>query len=180
LPVAEVTLRTERALESLRRISQEQPKMLAGAGTVLTVAQAKQAKAAGAKFIVSPGFSRSVVDYCLEQNVPVFPGVSTPTEIQSALETGLKVFKIFPIEAMGGIAYLKAVSAPFVGVQFAPSGGITAANIRNYLALKNVVACGGSWMAPSEWIASRQFDRIQSAVRDAVGAVATQPEMQTS
>ena len=168
LPIAEVTLRTPGALESLRAISQTRPEMLAGAGTVLNVAQAAQVRDAGAKFVISPGFNRAVVDYCLEHDVPVYPGVATATEIEAALEAGLKLLKLWPIETLGGVAYLQLLSGPFAGVEFNPSGGLTAANFESYLPLKNVVACGGSWMAQPDWIASGQFDRIRDAVRESV------------
>jgi len=168
LPIAEITLRTPGALEALRRITQEQPEMFAGAGTVLNVTQAKQARDAGAHFVISPGFSRAVVDYCLEQDVPVYPGVATATEIEAALEAGLKLLKLWPIETLGGVPYLELLAGPFVGVEFNPSGGVTGANFESYLALKNVVACGGSWMAPPDWIASKQFERIRTSVRDTV------------
>lgn len=172
LPVAEITLRTPRALEALRRMTQEQPEMLAGAGTVLNVAQAAQVKDAGAKFVVSPGFSRAVVDYCLEHDLPVYPGVSTASEIEAALDAGLNLLKLWPIETLGGVEYLKLLAGPFGGVEFNPSGGLTATSFEKYLSLPNVVACGGPWMAPSEWIAAGQFDRIRDAVRDTVGKVA--------
>jgi 2-dehydro-3-deoxyphosphogluconate aldolase/(4S)-4-hydroxy-2-oxoglutarate aldolase len=168
LPIAEITLRTPAALESLRRITQEQPEMFAGAGTVLNVSQAAQARDAGAHFIVSPGFNRAVVDYCLEHEVPVYPGVATATEIEAALEAGLKLLKLWPIETLGGVAYLQLLAGPFVGVEFNPSGGVTGANFESYLSLKNVVACGGSWMAPPDWIAGKQFERIRTAVRESV------------
>ncbi len=171
LPIAEITLRTPVALDALRRITQEQPEMFAGAGTVLNVTQARQARDAGAHFVVSPGFNRSVVDYCLEQDVPVYPGVATATEIESALEAGLKLLKLWPIETLGGVPYLELLSGPFGGVEFNPSGGVTGANFESYLALKNVVACGGSWMAPPDWIAARQFEKIRTAVRDTVKRV---------
>jgi 2-dehydro-3-deoxyphosphogluconate aldolase / (4S)-4-hydroxy-2-oxoglutarate aldolase len=172
LPIAEITLRTPVALDALRRITQEQPEMFAGAGTVLNAAQAAQAREAGAHFVVSPGFNRAVVDYCLEHDVPVYPGVATATEIEAALEAGLKLLKLWPIATLGGVEYLELLSGPFVGVEFNPSGGVTGANFESYLALKNVVACGGSWMAPPDWIASRQFERIRTAVRDTVRRVA--------
>jgi 2-dehydro-3-deoxyphosphogluconate aldolase/(4S)-4-hydroxy-2-oxoglutarate aldolase len=168
LPIAEITLRTKGALEALRRIKAEQPEMFAGCGTVLNVAQAKEAKAAGAEFVISPGFSRAVVDYCLEQQLPVYPGVATATEIEAVLETGLNLMKLWPIETLGGIQFLELLQGPFVGVQFNPSGGVTAATFERYLALKNVTAVGGSWMAPSDWINGRQFDRITEAVRQTV------------
>ena len=172
LPIAEITLRTPRALDALRRITHEHPEMFAGAGTVLNVAQAAQVKDAGAKFVVSPGFSRAVVDYCLEHDLPVYPGVSTASEIEAALDAGLNLLKLWPIETLGGVEYLNLLAGPFAGVEFNPSGGLTAATFEKYLALPNVVACGGPWMAPSEWIAAGQFDRIRDAVRDTVTKVA--------
>lgn len=172
LPIAEITLRTPRALEALRRITREQPDMFAGAGTVLNVAQAEQARDAGAKFIVSPGFSRAVVDYCLEHDLAVYPGVSTATEIEAALDAGLNLLKLWPIETLGGPAYLQLLAGPFAGVEFNANGGLTADNFEKYLSLPNVVACGGPWMAPRDWIAAGQFDRIEAATRDTMGRVA--------
>jgi len=172
LPIAEITLRTKSALEALKRIKGEQPEMFAGCGTVLNVAQAKEAKAAGAEFVISPGFSRPVVDYCLEQELPVFPGVATATEIEAVLEAGLSLMKLWPIETLGGIQFLELLQGPFGGVQFNPSGGVTAATFERYLAVKNVTAVGGSWMAPADWINARQFDRITEAVRQTTNKVA--------
>lgn len=168
LPVAEVTFRTAAAGEALRRISGENPDLLAGAGTVLTPEQAREARAAGAKFIVSPGFGPAVVDYCLEHGIPVFPGVCTPTEVEMALAKGLTTLKFFPAEPAGGVAYLKAMAAPYGMVEFIPTGGISASNLGGYLAFKKVVACGGSWMAPAEWIRGKQFDRIREETEIAV------------
>jgi len=171
LPVAEVTFRTAAAGVALRLIAGERPDILAGAGTVLNVRQAQEAVDAGARFIVSPGFGPAVVDWCLEHGVPVFPGVCTPTDIQAALDRGLGTLKFFPAEPAGGVAYLKAICAPFGGVQFIPTGGVSAANVGGYLGLKQVIACGGSWMAPADWIRGRQFDRIREETRNAVTAV---------
>jgi 2-dehydro-3-deoxyphosphogluconate aldolase/(4S)-4-hydroxy-2-oxoglutarate aldolase len=168
LPIAEITLRTPAAIEALRRITNEQPEMFAGVGTVLNVRQAEQARKAGAHFIISPGLNRAVVDYCLEHEVPVYPGVATASEIEAALEMGVTLLKLWPIETLGGIPYLQLLAGPFGGVEFNPSGGLTAVTFENYLALKNVVACGGPWMAPAEWIAAKQFDKITAAVRDSV------------
>lgn len=172
LPIAEITLRTPAALDALRRITQELPEMFAGAGTVLNVRQAEQARKAGAHFVISPGLNRAVVNYCLEHEVPVYPGVATASEIEAALESGLNLLKLWPIETLGGVPYLNLLSGPFGGVEFNPSGGITATTFESYLALKNVVACGGSWMAPADWIAGKQFERISTAVRDTVMRVA--------
>ncbi len=171
LACAEVTFRTAAAGEALRRICAENPDMLAGAGTVLTPQQAKEARDAGAHFIVAPGFNPAVVDYCLEHDIPVYPGVCTPTDIEAALMKGLKTLKFFPAEPAGGVPYLKAISAPYTMVDFMPTGGINASNIGSYLAMKNIVACGGSWMAPNDWIAAKQFDRIREATAQAVAAV---------
>ena len=168
LPLAEVTFRTAAAGEALRRIAGENPELLAGAGTVLTPQQAREAREAGAQFIVSPGFGPAVVDYCLEHGIPVFPGVCTPTEVEMALAKGLTTLKFFPAEPAGGVAYLKAIAAPYGMVEFIPTGGISAANVGGYLAFKKVVACGGSWMAPAEWIRGKQFDRIRQETETAV------------
>lgn len=173
LPCAEVTLRTPGALESLRRITAENPEILAGAGTVLNETQARNARDAGARFIVSPGFSRRVVDYCNENSIPVFPGVATSSEITAALDAGADTLKFFPAEAMGGVTTLKALSAAFGDVKFIPTGGIDENNLRSYLSLPNVIACGGSWMAPSEWIAARQFDRIREAGREVAALISS-------
>ena len=171
LPCAEVTFRTAGAREALARLAGECPEVLAGAGTVLTPAQAKDARDSGARFIVAPGFSPAVVDYCLEHEIPVFPGIATPTEIEAALSRGLKVLKFFPAEPLGGVAYLKAISAPYGSVEFMPTGGVTVQNVASYLAFPRVIACGGSWMAPSDWIAGGDFERITDEVRKAVAAV---------
>lgn len=168
---AEVTFRTAAAAESIRRMVDARPDMLIGAGTVLTTAQAAEARAAGAAFIVSPGLNPVVVDYCLEQGIPVFPGVCTPTEIEAGLQRGLKVLKFFPAEPAGGIPFLKAISAPYSMVEFIPTGGINAEKLPAYLALKNVVACGGSWMAPAEWIRAGDFDRIREETKRAVDSI---------
>jgi 2-dehydro-3-deoxyphosphogluconate aldolase / (4S)-4-hydroxy-2-oxoglutarate aldolase len=171
LPCAEVTLRTPRAMEALRRIAAECPDLLVGAGTVLSPAQVDEARRAGARFIVAPGFNPAVVDRALEHGLPMFPGVCTPTEIEAALAKGLGVLKFFPAEPIGGLAYLKAICAPYGMVELIPTGGIGPANLASYLGFKKVVACGGSWMAPAEWIAAKQFDRIRDETRKAVAIV---------
>ena len=177
LPCAEITFRTAGAAEALRRIRDAAPELLLGAGTVLTVAQADEARSAGATFIVAPGFNPAVVDHCLEHDIPVCPGVCTPTDIEAALGRGLTTVKFFPAEPIGGLKYLKAIAAPYTMMRFIPTGGINADNLRSYLAFDRVVACGGSWMAPAEWIAAKAFDRIREetarAVRTASGDVAS-------
>ena len=172
LPCAEITLRTPGALESLRRIAAELPEMFVGAGTVLTRSQAAEARDAGAKFAVAPGFNPDVVDTCQRVELPMFPGVATPTEIEMALGKGLSVLKFFPAEPMGGLAYLKAVAGPYTDVRFMPTGGIGPSNLASYLGFSRVVACGGSWMAPNDWIAAKQFERVREATREGVAIVA--------
>jgi 2-dehydro-3-deoxyphosphogluconate aldolase/(4S)-4-hydroxy-2-oxoglutarate aldolase len=171
LPCAEVTFRTAAATDAVKRITAKYPDMLVGAGTVLTPQQARAARDAGAKFIVAPGFSAAVVDYCQENEMPVFPGVCTPTEIEMALGKGLKTVKFFPAEPMGGLNYLKAISAPYGDVDFIPTGGISTKNVHEYLAFKKVVACGGSWMAPADAISAGDFARIEAETKRAVEAV---------
>lgn len=171
LPVAEVTFRTARAAEALRAMRDAHPEILAGAGTVLSPQQAREALDAGAEFVVSPGLNPRVVDYCLEREVPVFPGVCTPTEIEMALERGLEVLKFFPAEPMGGLSFLRAICAPYPMLRFIPTGGVNAQNLGEYLAFPKVVACGGSWMAPQNWIGERRFDRIRQETGRAVQAI---------
>jgi 2-dehydro-3-deoxyphosphogluconate aldolase/(4S)-4-hydroxy-2-oxoglutarate aldolase len=170
LPCAEVTFRTAAASEALRRMRDAAPDLLLGAGTVLSVAQAREARTAGATFIVAPGFSPAVVDHCLEHGMPVFPGVCTPTDIEAALAKGLTTVKFFPAEPIGGIKYLKAIAAPYTMMRFIPTGGINAENLRSYLAFDRVIACGGSWMAPAEWISAKTFERIREETALAVRA----------
>lgn len=167
----EVTFRTPAAGEALRRIAAERPHLLLGAGTVLTTEQAQRAKDAGAKFVLSPGLNRRVVAWCQDHELPIFPGVCTPTDIEMAIEQGLTAVKFFPAEPIGGLAYIKAVSAPFPTLEFMPTGGINAENVAKYLAFEKVIACGGSWMAPQAWIAEGAFDRIRDAARQATDAV---------
>lgn len=177
LACAEITFRTPRAAEALRRIASEVPELFVGAGTVLTPEQARAARDAGAQFIVAPGFGPRMVDYCLEHQLPVYPGICTPTEVEAALEKGLRTLKFFPAEQSGGLAFLKAIAGPYVGVDFMPTGGITASNVASYLAFNRVVACGGSWMAPADWIAAKQFDRIRDESRRAVDAARGRPQL---
>ena len=164
---AEITFRTASAEEAIQRISGECHEMLVGAGTVLTVQQAEQAIRAGAQYIVAPGFDAAVVDWCQEHGVPVLPGVATPTEINMALARGVKLLKFFPSEEIGGVRMLKALYAPYQEVQFIPTGGIKAHNLAEYLALPNVVACGGSWMATGSMISEGKFDEITRLSREA-------------
>ena len=171
LPVAEVTFRTKAAADALRRMRDAQPDMLLGAGTVLTPAQVDTALDSGASFIVSPGLNPVVVDYCLERDVPIYPGTCTPSEVEGALMRGLRVVKFFPAEPAGGLPYLKAIAAPYGEVEFMPTGGITRANLASYLAFPRIVACGGSWMAPADWIAKGDFDAVRAETARTVAAV---------
>jgi 2-dehydro-3-deoxyphosphogluconate aldolase/(4S)-4-hydroxy-2-oxoglutarate aldolase len=175
LPVLEVTFRTAEGAEAIRRIADERPHLVVGAGTVLTTRQAAEAKAAGARFALSPGLNRSVVAWCQEHDLPIFPGVCTPTDIEMALEQGLTAVKIFPIEPVGGLAYLRAVSAPFPGLAFLPTGGVSASNVADYLAFEKVIACGGSWMTSPAWIAAGAFDRVQQAAAAAAAVARPAP-----
>lgn len=168
LPCAEVTFRTGAAQESLKRMAKAFPSMLVGAGTVLNLDQVKRSVDSGARFIVSPGLNRTVVEYCVQHDVPVIPGVATPTEIQAALELGLDVLKFFPAEASGGLEYLKAISAPFRQVRFIPTGGIDESNLIPYLKSPGVLACGGSWMVKADLISTKRFDDIKKLVEQAV------------
>jgi 2-dehydro-3-deoxyphosphogluconate aldolase/(4S)-4-hydroxy-2-oxoglutarate aldolase len=171
LPIAEITFRTAAAEEAIRRICGDCPEMLVGAGTVLTTDQAERAVQAGARFIVTPGFSPAVVKHCTGRQLPVTPGVATPTEIQMALEHGLEVVKFFPADSFGGIKSLKAMSAPFGMVQFIPTGGISAANLAVYILFPKVLACGGSWMVKDELIKAGQFDEITRLTREAINVM---------
>jgi Entner-Doudoroff aldolase len=173
LPCAEVTFRTAAAKESIATISRELPDMLVGAGTVLTTQQVDEALEAGAKFIVSPGLNPEVVTYCQSKNVPIIPGIATPSEIEQALALGLDVVKFFPAEQNGGIEKIKALAGPYTSLKFMPTGGVNAKNINDYLAFPRVVACGGTWMVPADKIAAGDWDAIvaltQQAVQTALG-----------
>jgi 2-dehydro-3-deoxyphosphogluconate aldolase / (4S)-4-hydroxy-2-oxoglutarate aldolase len=170
LPCAEVTFRTAAAAESIKRISKYKEICL-GAGTVLTVDQVKLAVDSGARYIVSPGFNPKVVKYCVDNSIPITPGICTPTEIEMGLEFGLNIFKFFPAEAYGGLKTLKAISAPYGMIKFIPTGGIDAKNVKDYLAFKQVFACGGSWMVTKELISGGKFKEIEALAREAVALV---------
>jgi 2-dehydro-3-deoxyphosphogluconate aldolase / (4S)-4-hydroxy-2-oxoglutarate aldolase len=171
LPCAEITFRTAAAAESIRLMTQECPSVLVGAGTVLTVEQAQTAVDNGAQFIVTPGFDEVVVDWCLTNEVPIIPGVMTPTEINMALTKGLHALKFFPAEAAGGIKTLKAIGGPYGDVKFIPTGGISAANLQDYLSLPAVLACGGSWLVKKQLISAGKFETITQLTAEAVALV---------
>ena len=171
LPCAEVTFRTAAAEESMRIISEKFPDMLVGAGTVLTTEQVDKAVAAGAKFIVSPGLNPKVVKYCIDKGIPMIPGTCNPSDVEAALELGLKVVKFFPAEAAGGLKMIKAIAAPYVGVRFLPTGGINAEIVRDYLAYDRIIACGGSWMVKGSLINNGEFDKIRELTAEAAAIV---------
>jgi 2-dehydro-3-deoxyphosphogluconate aldolase/(4S)-4-hydroxy-2-oxoglutarate aldolase len=171
LPIAEITFRTSAAEESIKSLTGELPNLLVGAGTVLTVEQAKKAVSAGAKFIVSPGFNPRVVDYCIENSIPVTPGINSPTQIEMALMRGIEVVKFFPAEASGGLTLLKSMSAPYTEIKFIPTGGINLNNLCSYLSNNKVLACGGSWMVKPELISSGSFDEITRLTKEAISTM---------
>ena len=158
LPAAEVTFRTAAAEEAIKIISTKFPEMIVGAGTVLNAEQADRAKAAGAKFIVSPGFNRANVEYIQSIGVPVVPGTATPGEVEQAIELGLDCVKFFPAENNGGLSMIKAVAAPYVGLKFMPTGGVSAANLADYLAVPEVLCCGGTWVVPKAALAAGDYE----------------------
>ena len=158
---AEVTFRTAVAEESIRRMTEAFPQMLVGAGTVLTKEQVDAAAAAGAKFIVSPGFDPEIVDYCLEKKIPVLPGCISPSEVAQAVKRGLTIVKFFPAEQAGGIAMIKAMAAPYVGLKFMPTGGINAGNLTEYLSCDKILCCGGSWMVKGDLVKAGDFGNIR-------------------
>ncbi len=172
LPIMEITFRTDAALRAIETIAESGMDILLGAGTVLTVEQAKSAFDAGARFVVSPGLKKDVVEYCHTNDIAVFPGVLTPTEIGEAQSMGVGVVKFFPAEAAGGIAYLKAVSAPFTGMKFIPTGGIDETNIVAYMQIPSVLAVGGSWMVRKELIARQQFGEVMTLTARSVRLLA--------
>ena len=173
LPCAEVTFRTDAAEESIRLICREYPDMLVGAGTVLTTGQVDRAVAAGAKFIVSPGFNPEVVDYCLEKDIPVFPGCVTPSEVAQAAKRGMKVVKFFPAEQAGGIPMIQALAAPYTTMRFMPTGGISAKNLKDYLSFGKILCCGGSWMVKGDLVKNGEFDKIRELTKEAVELAAS-------
>lgn len=171
LPCAEVTFRTPAAEESIRSIVKHNPDMLVGAGTILTKEQAKRAVAAGAKFIVSPGFDPEIVEDCLKKKIPVFPGCVTPSEVALAVKMGLRILKFFPSESFGGVSTIQALAAPYTMVKFMPTGGINAKNLRDYLSCDKIICCGGSWMVKEALIQNGEFQKIRKLTREAAELV---------
>ena len=171
IPAAEITFRTAAAIDAIRRLRDTLPDILIGAGTVLNAAQAKAAQQAGADFIVSPGFNPNTVKACQDMGIAITPGINNPMAIEAALELGIRTVKYFPAEASGGLKMLKALLAPYAMLQVMPTGGIGTHNIRDYLALKNVIACGGSWMVEKTLLAAQNWEEIARLAREAVALV---------
>ena len=169
LSVAEIVFRTDAALECLAAVAAEVPEMIAGAGTVLSPAQAEQAIDAGARFVVSPGLDKDTVRLCQSNTIPIYPGVMTPSEATRAWNLGLREVKFFPASLAGGIPMLKALGSVFRGMRFMPTGGVSAANLADFLAVPGVLACGGSWLTPAEAIAAGNYDEITRLAVQAVG-----------
>lgn len=160
IQIAEITYRTEKASECIKMISQKFPDMLVGAGTITNVKKAKDAVLNGAKFIVMPGYDKKTVSWCIRKKIPVVPGVATPSEIMKAVNKGINVLKLFPAEVSGGIKLLRALKGPFYDVNFIPTGGITSENAKEYLALSNVIAVGGTWIAGEDAVKNKQWQLI--------------------
>jgi 2-dehydro-3-deoxyphosphogluconate aldolase / (4S)-4-hydroxy-2-oxoglutarate aldolase len=164
----EVTMRTPAALKSIEKIAAEVPEVTVGAGTVLTPENVRNVKAAGGKFCIAPGFNPEMIDCCLENSIPVVPGVATPTEMEMAVRHGLSILKVFPIVPLGGVPFLRIVNGPFRNLEWVPSGGITQETLGEYLAYDKIVACGCTWFAPTDVIAAEKFDKIRETAAAAV------------
>ena len=171
LPCAEVTFRTEAAEECIRIMSEKFPEMFVGAGTILTTEQVDRAVAAGAKFIVSPGLNPRIVKYCVEKGIVITPGCANASDMEQALENGLEVVKFFPAEPAGGLNMIKALAAPYVGLKFMPTGGISPKNVRDYLAYNRIIACGGSWMVKNDLVKAGDFAAITEMAKECVQIV---------
>ena len=172
LPVAEITFRSEAAADSIRILREQVPEMLVGAGTVLNVDQVEMAYRAGGQFVVTPGFNPTVVEACVELDVPILPGINNPTGVEQAMGFGLEAVKFFPAEASGGVSFLKALSGPYPSIRFLPTGGIAPNNLRDYLELPNVLACGGTWIVSPALVRASRFDEITRLADEAAGLVA--------
>lgn len=172
LPAAEITFRTDAAADAIRAIAREVPEVVVGAGTVLTPAQADEAVAAGAQFIVSPGFNPRVVDHCLERGILMAPGISDASGVEQCLERGIEVVKFFPAEPAGGLPYIKALAGPYAGVRFMPTGGISPANLASYLSCPAIFCCGGTWMVREDLIDGDRFDEVERLCREAALLIA--------
>lgn len=168
LPCAEITFRTVAAEESIRIMTNKYPDMLVGAGTILTTEQIDKAVAAGAKFIVTPGFDAEIVDYCMKKEIPVLPGIISPSEAAQAVKRGLSAVKFFPAEQYGGVTTIKALAAPYPMLKFMPTGGVGMKNLKEYLSCDKILCCGGSWMVKGDMIKAGEFDTIAEMTKEAV------------
>ncbi len=168
LPVAEITFRSAAAEEAIRLVCQHYPDVLIAAGTVLTAEQVVKAKNAGADFVVTPGFNPTIVKLCQDLDFPITPGVNNPMSIEAALSLGIEAVKFFPAEASGGVKMIKALLGPYSNLQIMPTGGISPSNIKDYLAIPNIVACGGSWFVEKSLIQAKNWDEIGRLVREAI------------
>lgn len=171
LPVAEITFRSSAAEEAIRLVRKQYPNVLIAAGTVLTSEQVIAAKNAGADCIVTPGFNPKIVELCQDIGLPIIPGVNNPMSIEAALEYGICAVKFFPAEASGGVQMIKALLGPYGHLQIMPTGGISVANIQNYLSIPNVIACGGSWFVDKSLINSQNWQEIERLTTDIVKLV---------
>ncbi|WP_220719138.1 MULTISPECIES: bifunctional 4-hydroxy-2-oxoglutarate aldolase/2-dehydro-3-deoxy-phosphogluconate aldolase [Agarivorans] len=171
LPCAEVTFRTEQAVAAIMAMREAYPEMLIGAGTVLNVKQVNQAIDAGVDFVVSPGFNPTTVRYCQQRGMPIIPGINNPSLAEQAMELGLDTLKFFPAEPSGGVGMLKALSAVYP-IKFMPTGGVNPQNVKEYLALSSVIACGGTWMVPNKLIDNQSWDELASLVRNVASVIA--------
>ncbi len=171
LPVIEITFRTDKAAKSIALLKKEIPELLLGAGTILKIEQVKAAVEAGSQFIVTPGFNPTIVDYCIARNIKIIPGLNNPSLIEWGLEKGLNVFKFFPAVLSGGIEMLKSFSGPYPSVKFMPTGGINDKNLVEFLNLKNVIACGGSWIVKKNLISSGDFAEIKKLIKKALSLI---------
>ncbi|WP_136483794.1 bifunctional 4-hydroxy-2-oxoglutarate aldolase/2-dehydro-3-deoxy-phosphogluconate aldolase [Vibrio sp. H11] len=171
LPCAEVTFRTEQAALAMKNMREAYPEMLIGAGTVLTTAQVDAAIEAGVDFVVSPGFNPTTVKYCQQRGVTIIPGVNNPSLVEQAMEMGLDTLKFFPAEPSGGVAMLKALTAVYP-VSFMPTGGVSPSNVKNYLAVPAVLACGGTWMVPNDLIDNEKWDELAALVKEVASVIA--------
>lgn len=171
VPVAEVTFRAAGAAQAIRIMSETCPELLVGAGTVLTEAQVDEALAAGAKFIVTPGMDAELVKYCQSRGVPVYPGCTTPSDYHTAYKLGLEVLKFFPAEQSGGLAKIKAMSAPFPMFKVMPTGGVSLKNLKEYLSCPVIAACGGSYMVTADLIDNQKWDEIEALCQKSVEIV---------
>ena len=171
LPCAEITFRTPAAAQAIANMREAYPDMLIGAGTVINSGQVDQAIEAGVDFVVSPGFNPTTVRYCQQRNMPIIPGVNNPSLVEQAMEMGLDTLKFFPAEPSGGVGMLKALTAVYP-VKFMPTGGVSVKNINDYLSINAVLACGGTWMVPTNLIDEGKWDELGALVRDAVNHVA--------